>query len=1380
MRRHLIDNLQLVIWLLLISSDFFSFSAYGNIVPVTAKNGLDSNTVYDIYYGTNGFVWFATDMGVSRYDGYRMRNYPLISYSDAQSGIPVPKAVTRIVQGFGNLYFLQLLHGGVACFNSRIEAYIPVSFEQPLNRRDILSFYITDDQKCYVGTLAGLYAAELELSGEDAAAGVVVHLADQPLVKGKVTALTGSGKGWLFACIDRTKVVAYNINSGKPEVLKRGIDSEITRLYLHNNYLWICSVDSGIELYNIEQRSLHQIHVAGEDEKVFKDSYVTDVVSVDNSTFYVSTWEGLLKLTFDSEELAEAKCKLEWQEPQSSVKMEKRITKLLWNEEQCMLWLGTFGKGVAKMYCAENMLNSLGQSFGANVIGIEEDLKGYIWVLTDKGKLWRSTSNRLTAKTSFEPWKEGLKAGETYRMNKDRYGRLWLGDTHGGVVCINTQTEKVSTAYLQPKDAELFSGSVKQFCLDSRDRLWVITGSGLFVFDDKAMEAKPVSLKYEGEKIKIISSIAEDKEGNLWLGTDLGLKRLEIQGSTFELYGKYEKDAGLEVSPVYFVYVNNYNQILAAYSDKMLRIDGRKKDRIENVFTLLNGMCSSHILCMVDDANGNTWVGSNSGIMTLRNDQTLLFNYDWFGFSNSVCCLRDGRLLWSGSMGLTFFDPLMVKTKQSKGNLQLAELWINGKIVSAGESVKGQVVLKSAPDLQDSFVFGAGNGDFTFYFSDLEYGIMHRRLAYRLLPGGDWKTAAPENGVSFSQLAAGNYILQVKLIYADATSSETKEMPILVKSYWWNTIWAILGYVLAICGVVWIIINNMKSKKARQHTHKTREMELKETLNLTKMKQEQEREMDAMRNRLLTKFMEELRTPLSLIIAPLKEMSQEQNLPAGLLSKLRVAYRSSLGMLDACNQLLDIYIQGSLADRLVVAPCTVDRLVDELVFTVSELVRINQIDFKCERKIKKNMEVWVDRKRIRFVLHNLLSNAFHHVAFSGDVSLILQEIVRDGVTYCMITVEDNGKSEVKEVVQLMDERMLSGLTAVELGYDVMEKIIQLHHGTINMKSVKGKGTEVVVEIPVGKEIFENDANVLFSDVTTEEETVEANPIVEEFSQKVPLPEERPVQNQELSAEPAEKKTLLIVEDHKDIRLYLKVLFGKDYNLLIATNGQEGIDMAVKGQPDLVLCDVMMPIKDGFECCRELKTGLETCHIPIIMLTAKVEDDDILKGLELGADDYILKPFTPSILKAKVRNLINGRLQLKQMYTNLLIMPDNGNADTTEADENVKMEDPFISSVVKIIEDNICEPDFNVKKLASDLNMSQPTLYRKVKQSTDFTIIELIRGVRMRKAAVLLKKKIYAVQEVAEMVGYNDIPTFRKHFVDTFGTTPSTYAGAENT
>ena len=373
--------------------------------------------------------------------------------------------------------------------------------------------------------------------------------------------------------------------------------------------------------------------------------------------------------------------------------------------------------------------------------------------------------------------------------------------------------------------------------------------------------------------------------------------------------------------------------------------------------------------------------------------------------------------------------------------------------------------------------------------------------------------------------------------------------------------------------------------------------------------------------------------------------------------------------------------------------------------------------------------------------------------------------------YVSLTVEDNGMKKVRTSEQLMSENgtLENDLSAAQLGFSIMRQMIEAHQGTILLESVEGKGTKVTVNLPVDRAVLESEPNILFIDP---EELPEVEPevleqlkadskISENIGRQGPILFPGVLSPKEMaqSVTNEEKKTILIVEDHKDIRLYLKVLFGNEYTLLMATNGQEGVDRAMKELPDLIICDVMMPIKDGFECCREVKECPETCSIPFIMLTAKVEDDNIIHGLELGADDYVLKPFTPGILKAKVSNLINGRQTLKQMYAQLFKLP---------------AEDPFITSVIKIVEENICEADFSVKKLASELNMSQPTLYRKVKQSTDYTIIELIRGVRMRRAGVLLKTKQYGVQEVAEMVGYNDIPTFRKHFVDAFGTTPSTY------
>jgi YesN/AraC family two-component response regulator len=228
---------------------------------------------------------------------------------------------------------------------------------------------------------------------------------------------------------------------------------------------------------------------------------------------------------------------------------------------------------------------------------------------------------------------------------------------------------------------------------------------------------------------------------------------------------------------------------------------------------------------------------------------------------------------------------------------------------------------------------------------------------------------------------------------------------------------------------------------------------------------------------------------------------------------------------------------------------------------------------------------------------------------------------------------------------------------------------------------------------------------------------------------------------------------------------------------MAENGEEGIRLARKEMPDIIISDIMMPGLNGFECTKILKEDIKTCHIPIILLTALVGDTNMVKGLDVGADDYILKPFNPDILLSKVKRLIENRLHLKQTYMKLMMANNNDNA-TLDQEKEEQKEDPFIRQIFDLVEKNLQNPDFNVKRLAEMLNMSQPTLYRRVKMLTNYTIIELIRGVRLKCAAELLRTKKYSIQEVSEMVGYNDTPTFRKHFVDFYGTTPSTFLNKE--
>lgn len=1377
-------------FLLLLLTGFlptYSIDIHWDLEPLVIKNGVGNNTIYHVCYGSEGFMWFSTDKGISRYDGFRFRDYPLIMSIDSLS-VPLHQAVKTLKEAPDGLYYALLYQGGMTCFDKEIEKYLPVRFDRPLKLKEIHDFCWYDGN-LYLATSQGLFESHPIRKKEGKDDFVLCTLNPEPLIKGKVANLCTDGKTNLYFSVDREKVMHYDFVTKKSALIREY--NVVNRLFLRQGYLWICRLWNDIVCYDLKTHKERVISLEGGDQSDFSNSYVTDMVMKDKQTFYLTTWDGLYKLHFENQYLCESPFTLTLltqNEKAFHSRIENKMTSLLWDNKQQILWVGTFGGGVVKFDISDSMYSRVRQIFKSRVDGIVEDLKGYVWLTVTDGGIMRSTTPMLSMDTHFELWKKGPGFSGHYHIYKGRNGNIWLGNNFGEVVVVNPLTEGIETFQLKNSEGGKMETIIHCFCLDSWNRLWVGTSNGLIQVDPKTHGCK--SIRLPGE-IKSVFAVAEDKEGNVWIGTDKGLKRIETTGNQIRVEGNYEKENGLEEAGVRTIYVNNYNQIYAAYLNVVVRIDGREKEKIESVYTLRNGLTNGHVSCMVDDHIGNTWAGNNVGVMTIRNGQEAFYNYLSAGNCSAVCRLNDGRLLWANSWGLIFFDPSATKGDSGKKHLMLTDVEVGGETVLAGEKRNGQIILSVSPERQEKLAFASDNNDFHLYFSDLRYGLAQRKIAYRLLPvDKDWKMIPLAEGLWFNGLSAGKYTLQAKLVFPDGKEGELIEIPLVVKGKWYQTIWAYIIYGLLLLGLSYFFYGYFRKRDQRKQMHRDREMILKENLNMEKLKREQKKEIEAMRNRLLMLFVQELRTPLSLIIAPLKDL-QKDNFQISKFS-LQVAYRNSLRMVDACDQLMSVYGQGDLEEKLKVAPYSVDKMIDSSLLGIRDLLKAYTIDFHCEKRIKKETEFYVDKKKVEFIIHNLLTNAFTHTHYAGVVSLSVCEIVSDNRHYVSLVIEDNGKEKVRTAEQLMreDEGLGHDLSAAQLGFTIMQQMVEAHLGTIALESAEGKGTKVTVNLPVDRAVFENNPNIQFTDPeelpdvaepASAEEPSKQEVIIEDtevkLDQQLPLFTEETPEEAAPSAVGGNKKTILIVEDHKDIRLYLKVLFGNEYNLLMATNGQEGVDMATKEMPDLIISDVMMPVKDGFECCREVKENPETCSIPFIMLTAKVEDDDIIRGLELGADDYVLKPFTPGILKAKVSNLINGRQTLKQMYTKLFKLPGTDTIAANEQEqtgEEVKTEDPFITAVIKIVEENICEADFSVKKLAAEMNMSQPTLYRKVKQSTDYTIIELIRGVRMRRAGVLLKTKQYAVQEVAEMVGYNDIPTFRKHFVDAFGTTPSTY------
>lgn len=1147
----------------------YAFTYHSNIETLTTKEGLANNTLHCIYQDKDNFVWFGTDMGISRYDGFNFRNFMPENK---------PHSISDIKEVPGGVFFMSEFTDNLYCFDRLKEIMIPVLTDNGISTKEFCSFQIIADSILYAATTRGLFKYTIDIQTKDQHKIVYLYGDKKPVLTEKISLLCKDENNCLYGIIENSStVLGYNTTTGKSEYYdltslnESRSNKSYNKLFVYDNCLWICPKWSGVICYDLKKRTGQLLKQSAESTLLpiqYSDVYGVNLIN--KHTYYLNTRTGLYCLYFNGNPATSTFTvnNLPSLEKQHSPLLETRMLTGFYDSHLKQYWIGTFGGGAIKINMNDVFHNQIYLDKKIQVIHMAEDNNKYIWIATNRSGILKSEQDALSSHITFAPWRKAGDPTGKYTLHKDKNGNLWFGDGQGEFIHVNPLTDKATTYKLPAK----LSCRINGIHVTSQDTVWIATTKGIVLFNPSQLSFKQFT-PFITTSIGI-TGVIEDKQKNIWLGTERSLIKMNISGDSISFASGYEEQAGLNPSMVYSLQIYNENQLLVTYADKVILLDIRIPNKIINSTSLQKGLKNGHIYCSIGDHTGNIWLGSNSGIMTLSKDGNSFYDYLYSGNNNSVCQLHDGRLLWSNSWGLLFYNPHIIKEKRTKNTLFISSIAVNNKKVKTNEEINGQVILPFASNTLNEFTFNHHNKNFILYFTDLQYNSIQRKIAYRLLPKQkEWTEILLEQGISFGQLKNGKHTLQVYLISHDGSKGDVKEINIIILPHWSETAWAYALYLLiglfTFLGI-WYYFQKQNNKRRLL------------------LEQQHQKEIAEERNELFILIAYELRTPLSLIIGPLTDLLHENSLPTEIYTRIELAYKNTSSIQDTCNKLLEI---------------------------------------------------------------------------------------------------------------------------------------------------SNKNTSV------------------YPQISEEEETMSIKYIMNPTDSKIG------------------KKKLLIVEDNESIRFYLQLLFTSHYIIYQATNGQEGIDLALKELPDAILCDVMMPIKDGLTCCREIKENLETCHIPLIMLTAKVQDKDIIEGLETGADDYITKPFNPDLLKSKVNNLINNRIKIKQGYMQEIMIPQEQKVTPTiqPSDENY-----FIKTVVEIIEKNISETDFNVKKLADILRMSQPTLYRKIKQNTDFTTVELIRGVRLKQAAILLKKQIYTVQEVAEKVGYNDVPTFRKHFTDFFGQLPSNY------
>lgn len=1322
------------------------------------ENGLPNNTLLEIHQDKRGFLWLGTDVGISRYDGIHFHNYSLRGNE--------PQAVKRICEmEADHLFWLKLGNNHtMACFDKVTGCFIPLEYADSTLLKDIHDLCVADSS-LYAITSKGVARLDYHRNKESIVISpsllVEHHFALQKLQ---------NDSSCLYAVDEENNVLIYNRKTQDKKIIdykRLKTNKPIENIYTINNFLWISTHWNGTYCYNTETDELRRLESV---DGLLGKVAINSLEAKNDTTFIAATPHSLLHIAFSGADYMQSAINVKEMSFDSSLFnsfIKNRITKLYVDKKNSVIWLGTFGKGLVKSSMQDKDIHRIFlRDEIKEVNGLAQDAQGYIWLTTNRNGVWKSTSSQISPQLKFEMWEPSRNNGY-YCIHKDANGGLWIGDEDGMVQWLNPLTNQI--VIYQPKyDGITSVGSIQKIYLCLHNRLWLVTSKGLFIYE--YLEDKCVASMAYNETLHKITALAEDGDGIMWLGTNDGVRSAEVANGVIKLQNGREEKAGISKSEVLEVYVNRHNQLYISYADKIVQTDGLREG-IYDIKFLQKDMISGHTTCFIDDKSGNTWMGNNIGIMTIQNKTKASYTYTFAERFYDVCQLNNGQLMWSNSVGLMYFSPHALKARSKADQLYISDIDINYNKVEINEEINGQVILKKPVYQMDELVLSHSNNSIVFYLTDLNYNQMPNKIEYRLLPDYPKWTSSYEAEIEFSNLQAGDYTLEVRPISINEEEVPTTTMKIHIKQHWAATPWAFLCYCILLITFSRLAWSYVKAKAERKLFYQKKEALLKSSLTEEIKSRKEEKNIYKLRNQIRYGVVSEIRTPLSLVIAPLKEILTDSNLTPNLSPKAKVAYRNAISMQNICNMMLDIYERENEESNLNVGSYLLSDILNCAIASSNELLNVAPIKLHYDKHGKVKNKVWIDRKKIEYIFRNLLSNAYRHISFAGNIHINIYTEKYEDKEYCCCQIKDDGKNIISEsgsylLNKELDIDGLSNQMKSELGLTLMKDKIVAHHGFIKMVRDTESGTSAVVYIPMGKEHFENDSNVTF----VEPEEVKPVEIITAEEKDNKNPEENELTFAATS--PTGKYKILVIEDHKDIRLYFKILFSANYHLLMAENGEEGIRLARKEVPDIIISDIMMPGLDGFECTRILKEDIKTCHIPIILLTALMGETNMVKGIELGADDYILKPFNPEVLMSKVKRLIKNRIDLKQTYMKLMM--ENNTANITE-EEKEKKEDPFIRQLFDYVENNLQNPDFNVKRLAEMLNMSQPTLYRRVKMLTNYTIIELIRGVRMKRAAELLKTKKYSIQEVSEMVGYNDAPTFRKHFVDFYGSTPSTFA-----
>lgn len=1293
------------------------------------ENGLSNNVVNSLYLDHFGFMWMGTYDGLNRYDGYHFK-------------------IFRNAWGDSN----SLTNNHITFLNGDRENRVWIGTQKGV------SYYDYADSKFH--SLGYIESSQ------------------RNQITSSVTSIVTNATGVYIATDEKGLFV---LKAGRKVAdriaFRKNVDFSVRTLFSQNEQsVWLYIKDIGLCLLNADTNIIRLVKP--------NVGSVTSIAKATGDKLWLGTESGLYIFDPVSKSLSRF----------DKIRSNENIMSLT-VDKQNRLWIATDGGGIAIYDSEKQTISRLTAAkekrmLSSNSIAqIYEDKESRKWIATLRGGVNIIDQEQAQFKTiKHDPLRSNsLINNFVLSFSEDQDKNIWIGTDGGGLSVWNRKENSFTnyTATNQPNS--LTSNFVTSILNDADNNIWIASFSGgIDKFNKKKRNFKHYRCHNPIKGIDEVNlwKLYQDKQKNLWVGSTKGgaLYRYNKLLDQFELFDDNLKD-------IHILFQDSKNRLWAGNYTHLIKIDpfGKRHQYIKinaairaihegmegeiwigteggglllfdpevNTFKRYiedDGLPSNSILNILQDKHGDLWCSTYNGLSKLDVKHRNFKNYyatdglqsNQFNY-NAALKLSSGDFLFGGIGGFNLFSPDSIRKNRRIPKIVLTDFRINNVPLDQDPNyVKTSIVSLDQISIPfNSAVISVDYAAIEFSFQD--------QISYAyFLEGWDrnWNEVNKLTTAYYSRLDEGKYRLHIKSTDTEGVwSNNEKIIVITILPPWYRTWWAYTLYL--IMGSVAFYLFRI---------YRNRQRRLKNEVENTNLKMEREKELNEKKLNFFTNISHELRTPLTLIVNPIKdiinqkESGQEKN-------DLNIVYRNSRRLLSLVDQLLLFRKTESENDSLKIVKINLYKFAQEIFFCFNYLAKNSNIDYTFSCK-DQELYIYGDRDKLEIVLFNLLSNALKFTPHGGFVSLNITTSDTD----IKIDVSDSGPGIPAHVGERLFDKFYKVMSneSLKMGFGIglylAKNFVELHQGKISFTSKEGSGTTFTIIMPIGEVDSTGEIPPSANELTYVNELI-AQQESEENTQG------DNVGNLELLI--SDLHSILVVDDNPEIVDYIKQIFKDNFKIYKAENGSEGLKMCKEYLPDIVISDVNMDGLNGIDFCKAIKDDSALSHIPVILLTADPSEEVKLKGIEVGAYDFISKPFDKELFTAKINSIIKNRINLQSYFYNEITLKSDVH--------KVSQEDKgFLQKCIHIIEENLMEENFNVKILASALGMSHSNLYKKIKATSGQSINGFIRFIRLRKAAELLINTHLNINEAAFRVGINDIKYFREQFQKLFKLTPSEF------